>query len=84
MCLVEFFSKGIGDSIAFLGCISRSQISDIIDFCNFDLTSPSIDVTDNWFILPLLCMTQFNHTYCLSSVVEAIQKLNFKLVPTID
>ena len=46
--------------------------------------SSSMNVVDGRLFLPLTCIGEFNHVNHTMSVVEAIKKLTFQLLPTID
>ena len=46
--------------------------------------SPLMNVVDDKLFLSLMCIGQFNHTNHTTSVIEAIKKLTFQLLPIID
>ena len=46
--------------------------------------SPSMNVVYDRLFLPLMCIGEFNHANCMTSVIEAVKKLAFQLFPTIN
>jgi hypothetical protein len=43
-----------------------------------------MNVVDDKLFIPLMCIGEFNHTNHITSVIEAVKKLTFQLLPTID
>ena len=45
---------------------------------------PPIDIINNGLILPLFIIGKLHHAYRALCAVESVEKLPFKLFPTID
>jgi hypothetical protein len=43
-----------------------------------------MNVVDDKLFIPLMCIDEFNHTNHMTSIIEAVKKLTFQLLPTID